>query len=101
MVNITFLFLYKGYHKKVADNSLMKNGTRKTVMREREKPFVARVDLPMGKIRLIGVVAAAKWLGCAPHSLSSAVKGVPGRGNRLRSMALQHFPDWFGTMDNQ
>ena len=72
----------------------MKNQTIGTVARKGKKPFVARVDTPNG-VRLIGVCAAAKWLGCSSHGLAAAAKGIPGRGNRLASMARMHFPELF------
>lgn len=60
------------------------------------KPHVARVELPDGTVRLIGVCAAAKFLGCTAQALGLVAKGVPGRGVRLRNRAMAEFPGLFG-----
>lgn len=60
------------------------------------KPHVVRVELPDGQLRLIGLVAAARWLGCSSPALGMVVRGVPGRGERLAIRAREEFPELFG-----
>lgn len=59
------------------------------------KPHVARVELPDGRIRLVGVSDAARWLGCTQQALSAVAKGIPDRGERLRRRAMAEFPGLF------
>lgn len=60
------------------------------------KPHVVRVELPGGGVRLIGLVAAARWLGCSAPALGMVARGVPGRGERLALRAREEFPGLFG-----
>ena len=57
------------------------------------KPIVGRITLPDGKLRLFGVSAAARWLGCTQGALSAVCRGIPGRGRRLRDRVAVEFPD--------
>lgn len=61
-----------------------------------DKPTgVGRVKLPDGKVRLFGVSAAARWLGCTHGALAQVARGVPGRGERLAIRAREEFPALF------
>jgi hypothetical protein len=59
------------------------------------KPQVARVVLPDGTVRYLGLAAAARWLGCSYGGLAMAVRGIPHRGERLRQRAREEFPGLF------
>lgn len=62
---------------------------------ERPKPHVGRVDFPDGSFRLVGVCAAARYLGCTAQALQMAVKGIEGRGTRILNRAREEFPGLF------
>lgn len=60
-----------------------------------KKPHVERVVLGDGTVRLYGVSAAARWLGCSQNALSQVARGMPGRGERLANRARVEFPELF------
>jgi len=62
---------------------------------KKNKPIVGRLVLPDGTIRLYGITAAAKYLGCAAGALNQSVRDKPNRGNRLRNRAIREFPELF------
>lgn len=59
------------------------------------KPQPMRFDLPGGGVHLVGISAAARWLGCSASALNAVVRGVPGRGTRLLNRAKAEFPQLF------
>lgn len=62
----------------------------------KNKPHVARVVLPDGTIRLIGVSAAARWLGCSPQALSQIARGTAFQGaEKLEMRAREDFSGLF------
>lgn len=61
------------------------------------KPPVGRITMPDGSVRLAGVSAAARWLGCSQNSLSQVARGMPGRGQRLANRARAEFPALFAN----
>ena len=63
--------------------------------RAHAKPRPAKVILPDGTVRYFGIKDAAKWIGCTGPALGMVLRGVPGRGNVIRSKAMQEFPELF------
>lgn len=61
------------------------------------KPQPMRFVLPNGSLHLVGISAAARWLGCSASALNAVVRGVPGRGTRLLNRAKAEFPQLFET----
>lgn len=62
------------------------------------KPFVCRVPLPDGTVRLIGVSAAAKWLGVKQPTLSAVCRGTNGVPVSWAGRAREEFPQLFGDV---
>ena len=62
------------------------------------KPHVARVVLPDGTVRLVGVSAAARWLGCSQQALGQVVRGRIFCGVRFEARARAEFPGLFGDV---
>jgi hypothetical protein len=60
------------------------------------KPFVTRVELPCGGTRLVGVAAAARWLGCSRQALGQVARGTGFYpGGKLEARARNEFPGLF------
>jgi len=64
------------------------------------KPQPMRVVLPNGSLHLVGISAAARWLGCSQSALYAVVRGVPNRGTRLLNRARAEFPQLFEKTAN-
>lgn len=64
------------------------------------KPFVQRVVLLNGKVRLFGVADAARWLGVTPASLSALARGVNGIPITWEARARAEFPELFEPQTN-
>lgn len=61
-----------------------------------DKPHVARVEMPDGKVRLIGTAAAARWLGCSRQALGQIARGTMFPGTeKLEARARDAFPGLF------
>lgn len=63
-----------------------------------DKPFVGRMDLPDGSVRLVGVSAAAAWLGVSASALSQAARGKVFYGTKFDVRARAEFPGLFGAV---
>jgi len=75
-----------------------KNKTPETVREYRKKhkkPQPMRVVMPDKSVRFLGTKLAAAWIGCTPAALGMVLRGIPGRGNVIRSKAMQEFPELF------
>ena len=69
---------------------------------DKPKPFTARVAMPDGRARLIGVSAAAAWLGCTRQCLSQMARGTNGYVTaELYERARREFPVLFGDADGK
>lgn len=78
--------------------SKKKNTDQSTVSKYRKthkKPTPAKFTLPDGTVRFHGIKEASAWLGCTGPALGMVLRGVPGRGNVIRSKAMQEFPELF------
>lgn len=53
-----------------------------------------------GTVRLLGVSAAAAWLGVTPASLSALARGVNGIPITWAGRAREEFPALFGDVQN-
>lgn len=62
-----------------------------------DKPKTGRMELPDGTVRLIGVSAAARWLGCKASSLSQIAKGKSFYSGTLEQRARVEFPKLFAS----
>lgn len=61
-----------------------------------QKPHAMRVTLPDGQVRLIGVSAAAKWMGCSRQVLSQMARGTEIYVTQaLKDRARKEFPELF------
>jgi hypothetical protein len=60
-----------------------------------DKPAVCRMILPDGSVRLIGVSAAARWLGCSTPALSQIARGKAFYAGTLEQKARIEFPELF------
>jgi len=63
--------------------------------KKNKKPQPMRVVMPDGAVRFLGTKSAAAWIGCTPAALGMVLRGIPGRGNVIRSKAMQEFPELF------
>jgi hypothetical protein len=61
------------------------------------KPAVMRVTMPDGRVRLLGVSAAARWLGVTDAALSALARGVNGIPITWEARAREEFPGLFGN----
>ena len=78
-----------------------KNETGNAAEGQKPKPWTARVTQPDGKPRLIGVVAAANWLGCSAPCLGQMARGTNGYVSAaLYERARREFPVLFGEAPN-
>lgn len=59
------------------------------------KPFVTRVVMPDGKVRLIGVTEAARWMGVKQPALSTLAHGRNAFPISWEHRAREEFPGLF------
>lgn len=60
------------------------------------KPFVSRVLRPDGSVFLVGVTAAARWMGVKQPALSQLARGKNAFPITWEQRARTEFPELFG-----
>lgn len=77
------------------DNNATAIANRTQAIYSAMKPCVARVDLPDGRVRLIGVCAAARWLGVSQPALSALAMRKNAFPITWEDRARAEFPEFF------
>ena len=71
------------------------DGAETQVICASPKPFVQRVQRPDGSVLLVGVSAAARWLGVKQPTLSQLARGTNAFPITWEKRARTEFPELF------